>query len=355
MFTKLCYGVESMPTTNMNQPPEILLLRGADVPPMPSYDIHEEILTGVHLIRGANRARFPQANALLVDDEVLTLIDAGAALEHIEGTLRDLGHELSDIDQIVLTHFHIDHKGHAEEIRQIAHCDVLCHPSGERAVTTFDGMVDFYGISGHEHFDDWKGFLEAHLPFVTSDYEITGFFEDGDTISCGTTDLIALHTPGHTVDHTCFGIGDTKTIFLVDIDLTRFGAWYGNAVSDISDFRSSIRRIIDYEPEMGISSHLLHPVTHDLVDQLGDYLHEFDRRDRAIMNAIGNGFDTIEKLKHRPTIYPRIPHNLYYIFEEFMLRKHIDELVVRGLIEREDSMLQLVGERDELDESPSSP
>ncbi len=321
----------------MNQPPEILSACGDDTLPMPPYDVHKEVCSGVHLIRGADRARFPQANSLFIDDEVLTLIDAGAELHHIERTLHDLGYELRDIEQILLTHFHIDHKGHAEEIRRVADCEVLCHPSGEKAVTTFDGMVDFYGISGHEYFDEWESYLKKRLPHVTSDYVVTGFFEEGDRISCGAIDLIAMHTPGHTLDHTCFGIGDTKTIFLVDIDLTRFGAWYGNTVSDIADFRRSIRRIIDHKPVMGISSHLMDPVTDGLIERLQCYLLDFDNRDRRILKAIDEGYDTIEKLKQRPTIYPRIPHKLFYIFEEFMLKKHISELTARGLVEKDNS------------------
>jgi glyoxylase-like metal-dependent hydrolase (beta-lactamase superfamily II) len=321
---------------------------------MPPYDVHHEVLTGVHLIRGADRARFPEANSLLIDDELLTLVDAGAELSRIEKTLHDLGRELRDIDQILLSHFHIDHKGHAEEIRQMADCEVLCHPSGEKAVRTFEGMVEFYGIWGHEYFEVWEDYLKKRLPHVTSDYNVSGFFEDGDRIDCGTNDLIAIHTPGHTIDHTCFGINETKTIFLVDIDLTKFGAWYGNAASDIGDFRQSVQRIIDFDPRMGISSHLLDPVTDGLMERLQDYLLEFDRRDRDILDAIRSGFDTIEKLQRRPTIYPRIPHDLFYIFEEFMLEKHISELTSKGFVVQEDDSLRVTNMMDELRKSSSS-
>ena len=45
---------------------------------MVSYPIHIEIQPRVHLIRGANEARFPEANTLLIDDEIITLVDAGS-------------------------------------------------------------------------------------------------------------------------------------------------------------------------------------------------------------------------------------------------------------------------------------
>ena len=41
---------------------------------MENYPIHIEIQPRVHLIRGPNNARFPEANTLLIDDEILTLV-----------------------------------------------------------------------------------------------------------------------------------------------------------------------------------------------------------------------------------------------------------------------------------------
>lgn len=299
---------------------------------MVDYPVHIEIEPRVHLVRGANRARFPEANSLIIDDDILTLVDAGSSREHIEKTLKDLGHVLDDLDRIVLTHFHIDHKGHAAFLQKISRCEVLCHPFAEKGVRTFMGMAEYYGIKSHRFYNTWKSFLGQKLPHVEADYEVSGYFEDGETIDCGNVELVSLHTPGHTLDHTCFGINGTKTILLVDIDLTRFGPWYGNAVSDINQFRVSIKRIIELEPKIGISSHLLNPVTEDLHQRLVTYLKVFDDRERIILRGIEAGYDTIDKLVMLPTIYPRIPYEVYYVFEEFMLQKHVELLVNDGRV-----------------------
>ncbi len=303
---------------------------------MSDYPVHVEIEPHIHLVRGENNARFPEANSLLIDDEVLTLVDAGSSMNSLETTLRDLNHELADIDQIVLTHFHIDHKGHAAEIQKVADCEVRCHSLAEKGVKTFDGMVEFYGIGGHQYFDDWKKLLEWRFGHVITSYEVTGTFDDGKPIDCGQTELMPIHLPGHTIDHTCFGINGLETILLVDIDLTRFGPWYGNEVSDIEDFKTSIQRIIDLKPKVGISSHLVNPVSEDLDGRLRTYLSIFDKREDRILENISKGIDTLDKLTQKPTIYPRIPLPAYLVFEQFMLEKHLELLLRNDKIAEED-------------------
>jgi glyoxylase-like metal-dependent hydrolase (beta-lactamase superfamily II) len=308
---------------------------------MSDYPVHVEIEPLVHLVRGENNARFPEANSLLIDDEILTLVDAGSSMDSLETTLKNLGHAVSDIDRIILTHFHIDHKGHAAEIHKISDCEVICHSLAATGVKTFEGMVEFYGIGGHQYFDDWKQLLEWRFGHVITNYEVTATFEDGEGIDCGSAELIPIHLPGHTIDHTCFGINGMETIFLVDIDLTRFGPWYGNAVSDIEDFKTSVQKVIDLEPKTGISSHLIDPVTENLDKQLRRYLSIFSQREERILENISNGINTLEKLKHKPTIYPRIPLPAYLVFEQFMLEKHLELLSKNDMIQDENGVYSI--------------
>lgn len=303
---------------------------------MSEYPAHIEIAPHVHLVRGENRARFPEANSLLIDDEILTLVDAGSSMENLEITLRDLGHQVADIEQIILTHFHIDHKGHASHIQELTNCEIICHPLAETGVKTFEGMVEFYGIGGHKYYDDWRALIDWRFKHVIASYKVTGNFADGKPIDCGETELIPIHLPGHTIDHTCFGVNGMETILLVDIDLTRFGPWYGNKVSDIEEFKASVQRVIDLEPKTGISSHLMNPVTEGLDERLQTYLSIFDMREKWVIENISQGLNTIEKLSKKPTIYPRIPLDAYLVFEQFMLEKHIEILIKKGQVREEE-------------------
>ena len=126
------------------------------------------------------------------------------------------------------------------------------------------------------------------------------------------------------------------------IDLTEFGPWYGNTVSDIGDFKKSIEQIVDLHPKMGISSHLLDPVTTELEEQLNIFLALIQTRDKQILNHIGEGVSTVKELAQIPIIYPRIPHPAYLVFEEIMLNKHIELLSKNDRVLLEDGHLQVV-------------
>jgi len=308
---------------------------------MSDYSKHIEILPNVHLVRGENAARFPEANTLLIDDEILTLVDAGSSLQNISSTLKDLNHEISDIQRIVLTHFHIDHKGYAADIQKIANCELICHSLAEIGVRTFQGLIELYGIEGHKYYTTWQSYISQRFGHVMGNYNVTSTFTDGKPISCGENDLIPIHLPGHTIDHTCFGINGYDTIFLTDIDLTNFGPWYGNKVSDIEDFKKSVERVIDLRPSMGISSHLIDPVLDDIDERLRKFRRVFDEREKRILDNISKGYDTIEKLSQKPTIYPRIPKDVYFVFEMFMLEKHIHILESNGKVVEESGHLMI--------------
>ncbi len=308
---------------------------------MSDYSVHVEIEPKVHLIRGLNEARFPEANTLLIDDEILTLVDAGSSPNQVFSTLRDLGHEPEDLDRIVLSHYHADHKGYAEYLRRLSDCEVLCHPLAEKGITKFENMLKFIGIDSQEVKEHWLNLLESRLPHVKNNYVVDGNFQNEKAIDCGEIQLIPLHSPGHTHDHTCFGINGLEKILLVDIDLTEFGPWYGNVVSNLEDFKSSIQRIIDLEPRVGISSHLLEPVTDGLREQLERFLAFFQQRDEEILHHIAEGVNNVKKLSKIPIIYPRIPHPVYFAFEEFMLEKHIELLEKMGLIIQEEGRLEI--------------
>jgi glyoxylase-like metal-dependent hydrolase (beta-lactamase superfamily II) len=308
---------------------------------MSDYAAHYEIEPRVHLVRGLNGARFPEANTLFIDDEILTLVDAGSDLGQVTRTMKDLGYRLDELDRIVLTHFHIDHKGHAEQLRQISDCELICHPLSVKGTSTFQGWAEECGINNHPSFDEWIPQLLEWMPLLASDYRITSHYQNMKPISCGEVELVPLHLPGHSKDHTCFGINGLETIFLVDIDLTRFGPFYGNVVGDIREFKQSIEQVIDLSPKIGISSHLPNPVSDDLLERLEEFHAVFDRREALILKRISEGHNTIKKLAALPTIYPRIPFDPYYFFEECMLEQHVDILLNDGAINAEGDHLEI--------------
>jgi len=71
--------------------------------------------SGIHRIPVPTPFAVGRVNCYLVEDDPLTLVDAGpnsgTSLDVLEQGVRDLGHRLEDIELVVVTHHHLDHIG----------------------------------------------------------------------------------------------------------------------------------------------------------------------------------------------------------------------------------------------------
>lgn len=84
-----------------------------------------DIADGVHLLSDA------YVNCYLIEDEGrLTLIDTGlpAMWEELESALGELGHDLTDLAAVVLTHAHFDHTGCAARVQRELRLPIWAHP-----------------------------------------------------------------------------------------------------------------------------------------------------------------------------------------------------------------------------------
>ncbi len=163
-------------------------------------------------------------NVYLIDEEPLTLIDAGPrtdeALDSLRSGLARLGRRLSDIKRIIVTHAHADHYGLTRLIREESGAQVLVHSWDARAV------------AASEDYGEYKKLLsEAGVPFDTlermekgwqqiTDYadavSDTDTLEDEDEILFEHESLKVLHTPGHTPGSICLVRASNRTVFASD-------------------------------------------------------------------------------------------------------------------------------------------
>jgi glyoxylase-like metal-dependent hydrolase (beta-lactamase superfamily II) len=83
---------------------------------------------GIEVMRIPTPFQVGRVNCYLIEDEPLTLIDAGPnsgkALDELEHQLDALGHRVEDIDLVILTHQHIDHLGLVDIIARRAGAEV---------------------------------------------------------------------------------------------------------------------------------------------------------------------------------------------------------------------------------------
>ena len=74
--------------------------------------VAERVTEGVHLLE----VGWPEpvgANAYLVDDGEVTLVDAGLPVpwRSLSGEIRAAGYDPEDVDRVLLTHYDVDHVG----------------------------------------------------------------------------------------------------------------------------------------------------------------------------------------------------------------------------------------------------
>ena len=127
------------------------------------------------------------ASILVATDAGLILLDGGlpqsAAL--IDANIRELGFDPLDIKAILISHAHYDHAGGVAALQRMARADVF---ASSAAITTLS--------SGKLEADDPQyvaGSDEDDFPAIRNLTPVA----DGEVISVGTTDIRAVHTPGH--------------------------------------------------------------------------------------------------------------------------------------------------------------
>ena len=113
----------------------------------------------------------------------LVLVDCMWDSEHCLGLLEDgfaaLGHSLSELKHIVITHAHQDHWGHANMLRAKYGCKIY-----------MSRIDNIYG----KHPDQTPGRRELKA----MDWDADVLLEDGEVLDFGGTRLQCVLTPGHT-------------------------------------------------------------------------------------------------------------------------------------------------------------
>ena len=184
-------------------------------------------------------------NAYLVADDVLTLVDAGTPLDEdaIRTGVIESGHEIGDIERVLLTHYDLDHVGALAGLEPGLDAPVYAG--------AFDGEI--LGGDRSPPLTNHKGALQRVLgPFVTEPSLSVRTVADGQTVGSFT----AYHTPGHTPGHVAFASSDLGVGLLGDLVTESDGALEpsGWVISyDTDTVCDSIRSLADRAPAFDVA------------------------------------------------------------------------------------------------------
>jgi glyoxylase-like metal-dependent hydrolase (beta-lactamase superfamily II) len=172
---------------------------------------------GIHCLALPTPFAVGRVNAYLIEDEPLTLIDAGPnsgkALDELEVALAERGHKIADIGLLVITHQHMDHVGLAAIIARRSGADVA-------ALDRLAPTLADYGASMQHEDELALALMVRHgipddvamaLRSVSESFrawgasvDVTRKLVDGGTLQLRDRTLTVHHRPGHSPSDTVF-------------------------------------------------------------------------------------------------------------------------------------------------------
>jgi glyoxylase-like metal-dependent hydrolase (beta-lactamase superfamily II) len=199
-----------------------------------------------NLIDGVSRIEIPtpfpvgSVNCYLIEGSPLTLIDTGPktpkSLAVMQKELQARSYSFSDIEQILLTHGHIDHIGLAAQfVRERATTNgnptkVWIHQKDATAVVNYDRYAELYqefymglittsGVPKNELpmrsltrlIEYFKSLVES-VPTALS-------FKDNASFKTGIGELSTVWVPGHSSGSTCYVCDEQRILFSGDFIL----------------------------------------------------------------------------------------------------------------------------------------
>jgi glyoxylase-like metal-dependent hydrolase (beta-lactamase superfamily II) len=218
----------------------------------------------MHAIALGNEEFEGRNNAYLLDGEPVTLIDTGIATdrtrEQLREGLREYDYDFSDIERIVLTHFHPDHAGLAGEIQCESGATVYAHPADAPMIEQDEGALSEMDEQRRELFSQWGmpdqkreellDFLDSHTAIAGEPADVTEI-EDGDRIETGEMALEVLHTPGHAAGLCCFAFDgrEGSEAFVGDTILPIYTPNVGGAdvrvEAPLEKYLNSLRKLVE--------------------------------------------------------------------------------------------------------------
>ncbi|RQG90123.1 MBL fold metallo-hydrolase [Natrarchaeobius halalkaliphilus] len=243
---------------------------------------------------------------VLLDEETddLALVDTGVSAPDIRADLEDglaaRGYGLEDVDDIVLTHFHVDHAGLAGEIQAESDATVFVHEADAPLVEHDPEAMTELDERRRELLDVWGVPAEATaelLSILDGTREIDGKpadatpIEDGTILEVGGRTIETVHAPGHAAGLCCFEIvdggdgGDGSEAFVGDAILPVYTPNVGGADvrvdRPLEQYLETLRTIVDRDYDRVWPGHR-DPIDEPTDRALAIADHHRDRTERVL-------------------------------------------------------------------------
>lgn len=264
-----------------------------------------EIVPGIHWLKLPSlmaESTLQHVNAYLVQgDSGYLLIDTGwdsdKTFDSLQKQMAEIGADVKDISQIVITHIHIDHYGLAGRLKQLSGAELAFHEAErehfESLYTNRDALL--------EKISRWlalNGVPPTELayirnnPFRPEQFTTTArpdfTFHGGETISTGELDLQVLWTPGHGKGHICFYEPKNKLLIAGDCILPtitpNIGLHPESPENPLGEYLTTLKNLKKLEVSLVLPGH--EDPFAGLKPRIDELIRHHDRRNAEILAAL---------------------------------------------------------------------
>jgi glyoxylase-like metal-dependent hydrolase (beta-lactamase superfamily II) len=297
----------------------------------------EKIYPGIYRIILPLAGKKPgPVNAYLFTGKAVTLLDTGTmkSFPVLERTLGEMGMTCADIDQIVLTHGHIDHYGAARKIVAAAGRDIAVIAHEEDRTLVEHGLevprlqfIRYYRLMGVPLVYQMSLQLVHWIfSYLAEPCAITRFVSGCDTILMGDFEAAVIETPGHTRGSISLYIEKEGVLFPGDHIL---GHITPNAFVMLEtdfvlprrmsqvEFYDSLRKIEEIAPRIVYPAHG-EPIE-DVGKTISMFRDQFLLRQNSILSILAGGESTVYDIGRK--LFPdisgkRLPLEIFLMVSE---------------------------------------
>lgn len=237
---------------------------------------------------------------------------------------------LQQADLVILGHVHEDHMA---GLHLLPHTPVHVHEADLAAARSWEGLSRHYGYA-QAVVDAMRPQIERAFHYVPRPDAI-GYADGAVWELGGGVRVRAQHLPGHTAGHCALLVEPDGIAFIGDIDLSGFGPYYGDAASNLADFRRSLRRLPELPARVWITSHHKGVVTDRaaFLDLLAAFAGRLDEREARLLQMLEAGPRTLAELARQRLLYPPHAADVWTDSAEARtIEQHLAELLAAGRV-----------------------
>ena len=303
-----------------------------------------EILPGLWRIALPLPFELSRINIFLVKlRDGLMLVDCGisgaASLAALESSLAALGHKLSSITTILLTHFHPDHIGLAPEIHRASNAPIFMHRADlarlafiNQAAARDSWMHHIVVESGvPSALADAIEKCSADADFIPPKLPAATALDGGEVLDTALGLAELIWTPGHSPGHICLYFRDSKTLIAGDHVLPTISPniTWNQDIDALGDYLASLDKIGAYDVSLVIPSHG-EPFP-DLQNRVNELKQHHVKRCAEIQTALAGGSETAHQLVC--ALWLRKLSPIHHWFALFEVLAHLEYLSRRGEVD----------------------